>query len=422
MLLLIYTVLIYLLVPFALAATAYRGIRDPAYRDRLGERLGLTRLRFAVPVIWVHAVSLGEVQAAASLVRELRRRYPQVPLVMTTATPTGAQRVLDLFKGDVQHAYLPYDTPDSVRRFLHRVRPRVAIVMETELWPHLFRACQRRHIPVIMASARLSARSAKRLRWAASLFRPVLRHITIAAQTPVDADRFVALGAPLTHIAVTGNLKFDLEIPQDTQRHGRELRAAQFQQRFVWIAGSTHPGEEQIVLDAHQLICTQLPGALLLLVPRHPQRFGEVSEWLHSHGVSFANRSSGAAVTDRQSVLLVDTMGELQMLYAAADVAFVGGTLVAVGGHNLLEPASLAMPVLAGPNNFNAPDIARLLLANGGAQLVSTATQLSQAIIELALQASRRREMGANARRIVEENRGALDKVLAMIESEVLRT
>lgn len=419
MLLLIYTLLIYVLAPLALVATAWRGIRDPPYRERLGERFGWTRVRFDVPVIWVHAVSMGEVQAAAPLVRELRRRYPDIPLLMTTATPTGAQRVVDLFKGEVQHAYLPYDTPDSVSRFLNRVRPLVAIVLETELWPHLLRACQRRDIPVILASARLSPRSVRRLHWAVSLFRPVLRHMTIAAQTQADADRFIALGAPAGKVIVCGNIKFDIDIPQDTQRQGRQLRGTQFPNRFVWIAGSTHPLEEQIVLDAHQQICGRLPGALLILVPRHPQRFAEVGEWLQAQGVSFARRSAAPGVSDTQSVVLIDTMGELQMCYAAADVAFVGGTLVAVGGHNLLEPAALAMPVLAGPNNFNAPDIARLLTASDALQVVSTATELSQAVTTMALDATLRHARGQNARRIVEQNRGAVAKVLALIEPEV---
>jgi len=412
----IYTLLICLLAPPVLAFTAWRGIRDPAYRDRLGERLGYTRLRFARPAIWVHAVSMGEVQAAAPLIRELLRRYPDRPLLVTTATPTGAARVKALFADAVSHAYLPYDTPGSVRRFLDRVSPCIAIVMETEVWPNLYGACARRGIPIVMASARLSERSIRRLRWLGGLFQPVLAaNVTIASQTQADADRFVALGADRTRVPVIGNLKFDVEIAADLLDRGRAVRETQFARRFVWVAGSTHEGEEQIVVAAHELLRTRIPEALLLLVPRHPQRFGTVRQWLESQSLAFAVRSSGVAVTARDTVLLVDTLGELLMFYAAADVAFVGGSLVPIGGHNLLEPAALSLPVLAGPNNNNARDIAELLFTQGAARQVSNANELSTALIELAGDAQRRQEMGARGARIVSANRGALAKVLALV-------
>lgn len=412
----IYTLLICLLAPVVLAFTAWRGVRDPAYRDRLGERLGYTRLRFDRPAIWVHAVSMGEVQAAAPLIRELRRRYPDRPLLVTTATPTGAARVKALFADTVSHAYLPYDTPGSVRRFLDRVSPCVAIVMETEVWPNLYRACARRGIPIVMASARLSERSIRRLRWLGGLFQPVLAaNVTIAAQTQADADRFVALGADRARVPVVGNLKFDVEIASDLLERGRAVREAQFARRFVWVAGSTHEGEEQIVVAAHELLRAKIPEALLLLVPRHPQRFGTVRQWLESQSLAFAVRSSGVAVAATDSILLVDTLGELLMFYAAADVAFVGGSLVPIGGHNLLEPAALSRPVLAGPNNDNARDIAALLFSQQAALQVGNANELSVALIELAGDAQRRHEMGARGARIVSANRGALAKVLTLV-------
>lgn len=418
MLLLLYTVLIYLLTPLALLVLVWRGWRDPAYRERFGERLGFTRLRFDRAPIWVHAVSMGEVQAAAPLVRELRRRHPQVPLLVTTATPTGAQRVRELFKADVSHAYLPYDTPDCVRRFLNRVRPRIAIVLETEVWPHLYRGCAQRGIPMIMASARLSARSARRLRWAAGLFRQLWSaDIAIAVQTQADAERFMALGAASERVVIAGNIKFDLEIGADITVCGRNVREAQFAERFVWTAGSTHPVEEQSVLDAHLQLRERVPSALLVLVPRHPQRFNEVRNWLTAQGVSFALRSADQAVTREHGVLLVDTMGELQMFYAAADVAFVGGTLVPVGGHNLLEPAALRLPVLMGPHNFNAPDIARMLIDAGAAQSVGSTHELAQALCALANDGVQRQTMGLRGQAAVAANRGALDKVLTLIES-----
>jgi 3-deoxy-D-manno-octulosonic-acid transferase len=262
----------------------------------------------------------------------------------------------------------------------------------------------------------------KRLRWAAPLFRSLLSaDIAIAAQTQDDAARFIELGAVPERVLVSGNIKFDLQIGAEVAAHGQQLRQAQFALRFVWTAGSTHPGEEQMVLDAHRQLCAGDPSALLILAPRHPQRFVAVRDWLIAQNVQFAVRSAGDAVTDAHSVLLIDTMGELQLFYAAADVAFVGGTLAPVGGHNLLEPAALALPVLMGPHNFNAPDIARLLVEAGAARLVESAPQLAAAIRALADDDAQRKEMGMRGKHVVAANRGALAKVLALIESRHAR-
>lgn len=417
MLRVIYTLLIYVVAPIALALTAWRGVRDPVYRDRWVERFGFSRLRFAGPVIWVHAVSVGEVQAAAALVRTLRQRYPDKPLVVTTATPTGAQRVQALFGEAVFHGYLPYDLPGAVKRFLGRVRPGIAIIMETEVWPNLYRECGRRRIPIVLASARLSAKSVRRFRRIAGLFRDALAQgIVIGAQTQADAERFLAVGSQAARTYVTGNIKFDLEISADVRKQGQSLRAAQFAERFVWVAGSTHEGEEQILLDAQRRLQSDCKEALLILVPRHPDRFAGVKEWLSAQGVSYVTRSGGAAVAADTTVLLVDTLGELLMFYAAADVAFVGGSLVPVGGHNLLEPAALALPVLTGPHNFSAPDIARLLFENHAALEVPSADALVAILLELRSQPQRRTEMGRAALAMVEANRGALARVMKLIE------
>lgn len=417
MLRLIYTALIFIAAPLAFALTVWRGIRDPSYRDRRSERFGFSRLRFDVPAIWVHAVSVGEVQAAATLIRALRQQYPQQPLLVTTATPTGAQRVKALFGDAVFHAYLPYDLPGAVKRFLDRVRPQIAIVMETEVWPNLYRECGRRHIPLVLASARLSEKSVRRFRRIAGLFRDTLaQDIVIGAQTQADADRFVAVGAQAARTYVTGNIKFDLQIPDEIRTRGQALREAQFSQRFVWVAGSTHEGEEQILLDAQRRVQSVHKDALLVLVPRHPNRFDRVREWLSAQGASYVARSAEAAVTADTSVLLVDTLGELLMFYAAADVAFVGGSLVPIGGHNLLEPAALGLPILTGPNNFNAPDIARLLFDSHAAQEVRSAETLAPAILDLYTHPENRSEMGRAALAIVEANRGAVARVMKLIE------
>jgi 3-deoxy-D-manno-octulosonic-acid transferase len=413
----VYTALLYVFAPIALAGTALRGMRDPAYRDRLPERLGYTRVFQASDAspIWVHAVSVGEVQAAAALVRVLLKKYPRRPLLITTATPTGAQRVRALFSDSVRHAYLPYDLPGAVRRFLDHVRPTIAIVMEREIWPNLFSECRRRAIPVLLASARISERSAARHRQFASLFGEALAgNVKVAAQTVQDAERYRSIGA--RDVEVTGNVKFDIEAPVAAKQAGESLRASQFAERLVWVAGSTHEGEEDQVLAAHRWVARQRPDALLILVPRHPNRFDAVRSGLKSQHVTFVSRSRGEPVTSATSVLLADTLGELMMFYAAADIAFVGGSLIAtVGGHNLLEPAVLERPVLVGPHNFNAPDIAQLMFESGAARQVDSSEQLAQAILELAAKPELRARMGKQGSEMVAANRGALDRVVTLV-------
>ena len=415
----VYTLLIYAAAPIALLANLWRGLRDPAYRERLGERFGFGRTR-AARSIWLHAVSVGEVQAAAALIRELAKRHPERALTVTTGTPTGAQRVQALFGASVRHVYLPYDTPGAVRRFLDRVDPALAIVMETEVWPNLFRECARRGIPLVIASARLSQKSVRGYRWLASLFKDALASgIQIAAQTAGDAERFVGVGANPAHTHVIGNIKFDLEIAHDVRARGAAWRAAHCADREVWVAGSTHAHEEDIVLDAHERLRATRPRALLVLVPRHPQRFDEVRANLRARSIDFVARSSGAPVGAMTAVLLVDTLGELMMFYAAADVAFVGGSLVPIGGHNLLEPAALALPVLTGPNNFNSPDVARALIERGGVLEVRTSDALVAALATLFDDAGKRQRQGAAAQAFVMENRGALARLLDLLEARL---
>ena len=421
MLRVLYSALLYVVAPLAFAATALRGLRDPSYRDRLPERLGYTQLRFTARPIWIHAVSVGEVQAAAALVRALSSRYAQHPILVTTATPTGAQRVRALFGDSVRHAYLPYDLPGAARRFLDRTTPMLAIIMEREIWPNLFRACRARRIPILLASARISERSGRRHRRFAGLFRDALAcDVTIAAQTDADAERFRAIGVAQTAVHVTGNIKFDLEVPEDVRRTGMHIRA-EFAHRPVWIAGSTHEREEDIVLDAHERLRAARNDALLLLVPRHPNRFDEVKAWLRARNVRFVARSTREAVAADTSVLLVDTLGELLSFYSAANVAFVGGSLVPVGGHNLLEPAALNRPVIVGPHTFNAADIAQMFIASGAALQVESATQLSAAVLDLLTNAGRRDQMIARAHAILQANRGALARLLTLIETLLRR-
>ena len=417
----IYTWLIRLAVPFAFAVVLWRGVRDRSYWQGLAERFGFVRT-LPSPSIWLHAVSLGEMSAAAPLVRALHARYPQLPLVLTAATPAGRARARGLFGAIADIRFLPYDTPGSVRRFLERSRPRIAIIMETELWPNLFRECERRAIPVVLASARLSEKSVARYRRFGKLFAGVFtKNVTVAAQSAPDAERFISIGATADQTRAIGNVKFDLGLDAGIIEAGEILRAAYGASRPVWVAGSTHAGEEEQLLDAHALLQAHRPDALLLLAPRHKDRFAAVADLLTRRGIRFARRSGMArGLPIDTEVLLVDTMGELTALYASADVAFVGGSLTAVGGHNLLEPAALGLPVLTGPSHENSKEIALLLLRRGAALEVANALDLAALLQGLLDDHAERRRIGVIGKDIVESNRGSVERLLALIEPALI--
>ena len=413
---LLYLLTAYLAVPLVSAMLLWRGLRDRAYWHNFSERFGYGATQQPGGV-WVHAVSVGEVQACAALVSALRRRHPQLPLTVTTFTPTGAARARALFGDRALVRYVPFDLPGGVRRFLTRVQPSLAVIFETELWPHLYRACAQRRIPLVLASARISARSLDRYQRLGRLFHETLGQVAlIAAQGPADAERFRALGAAADSTHVTGNLKFDFELPPDIGERGAALRAQFADARPIWVAGSTHGGgEEQALVDTVRRLRESVPHALLVMAPRHPQRFAEAAQTLLQAGVRFARRSQGADSAACE-VLLLDTLGELLDFYAAADVAFVGGSLVPVGGHNLLEPAALGLPILTGPHNFNGADIARLLIERGGAEVVRTPAELAARLRVLLTDPAARARMGEAARACLSGNRGALEKLLSLIE------
>jgi 3-deoxy-D-manno-octulosonic-acid transferase len=412
----VYVLLTYLLAPLVIAMEGWKALWNPEYRGRLGQRLGFITPQPEAGSLWLHAVSVGEVQAAAGLIRALKQRFPGVPVVVTTVTPTGAQRARALFGESVRHCYLPYDLPGSVRRFLDGVQPRVAIILETEIWPTLYNALGGRGIPLVIASARLSTRSVDRYRRMASLFKETLSHgIVIGAQTAADAERFRAIGAAEGRVQVTGNVKFDLEIPAATIAEGQGFRARWAAARPTWIAGSTHEGEEEAALVAHALVRERHPDALLILVPRHPQRFEAVRALLRRRGVAFAQRSAGAGPSPGDAVYLVDTLGELQLFYAAADVAFVGGSLVPIGGHNLLEPAVLGLPMLSGPHTQNALDVGELLQRAGALRIVRSREELAQRVNEWFDDPQSARAQGAHGLHAVAQSRGAVDRLVAMI-------
>lgn len=412
---LLYSLVLYLLTPLIVAWLGWRGLRAAGYRRGWRQRFGWVRPSEGAP-IWVHAASVGEVQAGLPLIRALLQRFPGRPLLVTTTTPTGAEQVRRALGDAVCHAYAPLDLPHVVARFLRRVRPAVAVVLETELWPNLYRDLRRRRVPLFLVNARLSPRSTARYRRLGPLMRDALACIdTIAAQSAEDAERFAQLGAVPARLVVAGNIKFDLQLPPGLTERGRELRRQLGPKRPVWIAASTHEGEDEQVLTAHRRLREQYPQLLLILVPRHPERFERVAELVRNEGFALARRSRTEAADEAVAVYLGDTMGELLLMYAAADVAFVGGSLVPVGGHNLLEPAALGLPIVSGPHVFNARQVAELLVAAGGARLIGQGEALAAAVGTLLRDESRRRRAGERARQVVAANRGALERCLQPI-------
>ena len=414
----LYSFLTLLAAPLFSLVLLFRGLRDRTYWQNFGERFGFGP-ELPQPCIWVHAVSVGEVQAAAALVNSLRELYPDIPIVVTTFTPTGAGRARALFKDRAQVRYLPFDTPGAVRRFFKRIQPRIAVIFETELWPNLYHQCGRRRVPLVLASARLSARSVGRYSRLGALFRETLAQgVVVAAQGEADATRFKALGSDPGNTHVTGNLKFDFSVPPDTAERGRALRAYYAAGRPVWVAGSTHGGgEEEALIESQKIVRGQRPGALLVMAPRHPNRFGEVAAQLVSRGVRFVRRSQvpAAGAIAEAEILLLDSLGELLDFYAGSDIAFVGGSLVPIGGHNLLEPAALGLPILTGPNTSNSADVARLLIERGAAEVVRNPQELADKVAALLADPAARARMGAQGRAFVDANKGALQKLLGLV-------
>jgi len=413
----IYAILTYVLLPVYALYWIVRGIGNRSYWDRVGQRFGLGFPDLTDGCIWVHAVSVGEVQACAPLVKALQTRFADRRILVTTVTPTGAARVRSLFGEDVSHCYIPFETPTAVSQFFNAVKPDLALIMETEIWPNLYHACGSRKIPLVLVSARISPKSVKKYRRLLPLFRETLSHgILIAAQGEADAKRFLMLGASSDRTWITGNIKFDIELPADLGVRGAKLRHEVIGNRPVWVAASTHAGEEEQVLTAHKIVLETIPDAVLILVPRHPDRFSAVALLLKKRNWNFVSRTSQKPVSSSAAVLLGDTMGELPLFYAASDVAFVGGTLVPVGGHNLLEPGSLGLPVITGPHLFNTQDIADLFTDIGASRTVQNARELAHALLPLLQDDELAQEMGQKGKQIVATNKGALQRLLVLLE------
>ncbi|WP_020679325.1 lipid IV(A) 3-deoxy-D-manno-octulosonic acid transferase [Marinobacterium rhizophilum] len=411
----LYTLLLYLALPFILLRLWWRGRRAPAYRNRWRERLGFVTPDGRRP-LWIHAVSVGETVAIAPLVELLLARRPDLPLLLTTTTPTGSERVNALFGDRVAHVYCPWDLPDALGRFLHRMQPRACIIVETELWPNLVHGCRRHGVPVMLANARLSARSARGYQRFAALTRPMLQRLSqVVAQHDNDGARFVALGLPAQKLSVSGSIKFDIEARLEWLEAGAHLRR-RWGERPVLVAGSTHEGEDAALLRMLKSLRTEFPSLMLVLVPRHPERFESVYRQCLDAGWQVERHSKPAVQPGAVDVYLGDTMGELMGFYAAADIAFVGGSLVPRGGHNPLEPAALGKPVLMGAHVFNFQAICDALEHAGGLTLVADEAALAGAAQKLLADAALRQRQGAAASAFVAKNRGALERLYHEVE------
>ena len=418
----LYSLVLHLAFPVTLYHLIWRGMRQREYLQRWPERYAWLDGKLDLHgTIWVHAVSVGEVLAARPLVDGLLAAHPDRPLLVTTITPTGSERVRALWGERVHHVYLPYDLPGMVGRFLDRARPALAVIVETEIWLNLYVACARRGIPLMMVNARLSQRSLRGYLPVRALARLAMRAVTqVAAQSNADASRLERIGADPSRIVVTGNLKYDLTLPDGVQAQAVRWRRAWGETRPVWIAASTHPPEEDAVLEIHARLLDRHPDALLLWAPRHPERFQQVTDASAALGLRTGTRRADSLPGPETQVFVIDTLGELLRFFAAADVAFVGGSLCEIGGHNVLEPAALGVPSVVGPHTFNFAEVTRRLRDANALRQAPDAAQVGDALLALLDDPALRVAMGEAGRRQVSELSGALGKTLALADRLLL--
>ncbi len=413
----LYTFLGYLILPLALLRLIWKGSKTRAYFKRWNERFGYAPVLAGKGVIWIHAVSVGETVATVPMVKRLQALYPNRPILMTNITPTGSERAKSLFGDTIYNCYLPYDLPVLIKRFLDRVQPSIAIIMETELWPNTLHYLNEYAIPSLLANARLSPRSAQGYGRVKKLTKQMLNDLSIiAAQSQQDSERFLQLGAPVDRTKVIGNIKFDVNMPASVQEKSAYFTQLWGQDRSVWIAASTHEGEDEIILQVAKRIRAAVSNALLVLVPRHPERFAKVAALCEKQGFKTVLRSKEQACNATTDVFIGDSMGELGAFYAASDVAFVGGSLVPIGGHNLLEPAALGIPAITGPHVFNFTEITRLLDEAKAIQCINNADELVDAVLLWFNDPQARNNAGEQGRQVVQANRGAVDAHIGLIE------
>lgn len=413
----LYSVLLYLLSPLLLLYLTIRGVKSADYRQRWSERFAMKRLQQTD--LLIHCVSMGETLAAILLIKQIQKSHPNLSITVTTTSPTGSAEVLRAFVDEVQHCYLPFDLAWCSQRFVQRISPQFCIIMETELWPNLIHYLKRSGAKVLLANARLSQKSADAYQKRPRLNLPMLQSVdAIAAQSTHTAERFVALGVARDKVTVCGSLKFDLNIDQARIDAARVMRTNwQAQTRPIWVAGSVHPGEFESVLQAHQQLLQQYPSALMVMVPRHPEQFDAAVSMVKSTGMQWARRSRHDEVTTQTQVIVGDTMGELLTFYAAADQAFVGGTMIKHGGHNPLEPAAVGSPVFIGPNFRDFQEITELLSNEGALQVVNSGADLAKGLTLMFADKKAYFAASEAGKHVVQQNRGALQKQFALVES-----
>ncbi len=414
----LYSFLFYCAVPFVLLRLLVRARKAPAYRHRWAERFALYSQPKQLEVIWFHAVSVGEAEAVFPLVEYALRQYPDQPILVTTTTPTGSERVKTALGDQVLHVYLPYDLPGCVNRFFSWFTPVLAVVVETEIWPNFYRKCGETSIPLAIINARMSERSVRGYQKLKSLIAETLENVSlIAAQTNDDARRFQDLGANPKKITICGNIKFDYRTPVGLIEQGAEIRRKFYQRKQVWIAASTHEGEEEQILRAFASVLSSDPDTLLILVPRHPERFKKVGDLCKRHGFKLKLRSDQQVCDQSTDIYLVDTLGELKLFYATADVGFVGGSLVPTGGHNILEPAAIGIPVIFGPHMFNFKKIEELFLESGAAVQVNGDETLAREVLNCLHDDGYSQELTDRAHAIMAHNRGAAQLIAEHLDS-----
>jgi len=410
---LLYTIFLYLILPFLPLRLLWRARRQRGYLEHVGERFGAYRAKVRGPLIWVHAVSVGETRAAQPVIRMLRERYPDHDILLTHMTPTGRETGQQLFQDNVLRCYLPYDLPWAVTRFIDHFRPSAGLIMETEIWPNLIQACAAHRVPCYLVNARLSDKSFRGYNRLGSLARQTLRALAaISAQSADDAQRLTALGASQVHI--TGNVKFDIEPPEPMLELGRSWRSAFGETRPILLVASTRDGEEALVLARLREI--NVSGLLTVIVPRHPQRFDEVARLIDSHGFRLQRRSQHATIAHETEVYLGDSMGEMFAYYASCDLAFIGGSLLPYGAQNLIEACAVGKPVLIGPSSYNFAEAAEGAVAAGAAVRVSDAAALAREAQRLLNDRDARERMARAALDFCELHRGATARVVDLIE------
>ncbi|MCK5477973.1 MAG: lipid IV(A) 3-deoxy-D-manno-octulosonic acid transferase [Methylococcales bacterium] len=414
---LLYTLLFHLLVPFVLLRLYWRGFKAPEYRKRWTERLAVYSKKYPDNVIWIHAVSVGEAEAVFPLVKQLQKQYPSDNFLVTTTTPTGSARIQAVLDNTVTHVYLPYDLPCVISRFLNTFRPKIAVIMEKEIWPNLFAQVGERKIPLFIINARLSANSAKGYKKIPGLIIPALAHVTaVATQTQEDCKRFVEIGSAEQKTTVKGNIKFDLAIPEKVIAEGKILKRKMFSGRFVWIIASTHKGEDEIFFKIYHQLKQDIPELLLLIVPRHPERFKVVKQLAEQQQLKTIMRSSEDKCTAATDVYIADTMGELKMLYAVADVGFIAGSMVPVGGHNILEPLAVGLPVMFGPYMINFKEIANNVLSAHAAIQCQDSNEIIETVKQLYDDTEFKQLLAEKGSEFLSCNQGATARIIDILE------